>query len=131
MNLQEKYKVVLDYAKAKNISYLEIREQNNVLYIDGVTTSEEIKDGVGEVYHQIDPDMGMGMGDIVLNIEVGSAADTAPQRGSYTVRSGDSLSDVASKYPGVTRKDVFEANKDQISDLDQIESGQVLEIPSP
>ena len=49
----------------------------------------------------------------------------------YEVRSGDSLSKIASHHGGgLTWQDIYEANKDTISDPDKIHPGQKLRIPS-
>jgi membrane-bound lytic murein transglycosylase D len=44
----------------------------------------------------------------------------------YTVRSGDTLWDIAQKYPGVTDTDIMELNK--ITDAGKIRPGQVIKI---
>lgn len=126
MALQDKYKSVLDYARANGVSNLQVREQNNVLYVDGNAPTESVKDQIWNLYQKIDPDMRAG--DLVMNIQVGAdqAAATAQ---TYTVKSGDSLSKIAGSYPGIGWKDIFEANKDQISNPDLIHPGQVLKIP--
>jgi len=48
----------------------------------------------------------------------------------YIVRSGDTLSGIAAKYPkDVTWKKIYNANRDQLEDPDEIYPGQVLVIP--
>jgi len=125
MALQDKYKEMLDYAKANQVSNLQVREQNNVLYVDGTAPSESVKDQVWNIYQKIDPDMKAG--DLVMNIQVGQSQAA---QASYTVKAGDSLSKIATQFPGIGWKDIFEANKDQISNPDLIHPGQVLKIPS-
>ena len=51
---------------------------------------------------------------------------------TYTVAKGDSLSKIARKFYGNARewRVIFEANRDQISNPDLIQIGQVLKIPS-
>lgn len=127
MALQDKYQSVVDYAKTNNVNDLQVREQNNVLYIDGTAPSEAVKDEIWNLYQKIDPDMRAG--DLVMNIQVG-AAQAAASAQTYTVASGDSLSKIAKNYPGVSWQDIFEANKDQISNPDLIHPGQVLKIPA-
>jgi nucleoid-associated protein YgaU len=47
---------------------------------------------------------------------------------TYTVESGDNLTKIGAKY-GLTWQQVFDANKDIISDPDKIFPGQELKIP--
>lgn len=122
-NLQTKYQGVIDYARQNGVSDLQVREQNNVLYVDGVAPSEAVKKQVWNLYEQADPEMRSG--DMVLNMQVAAGATS-----EYEVKPGDSLSKIAQNYNGVSWQDIFEANKDQISDPDKIFPGQVLKIPS-
>ena len=57
--------------------------------------------------------------------------DKAPESQMYTVKSGDSLSKIASEVYGDANKymQIFEANKPMLSDPDKIYPGQVLRIP--
>lgn len=126
MGLQDKYREMLDFAKANQVSNLQVREQNNVLYVDGTAPTDGVKDQIWNIYQKIDPDMKGG--DLVMNIQVG--ANAQPVAATYTVKAGDTLSKIASGYPGIGWKDIFEANKDQISNPDLIHPGQVLKIPS-
>lgn len=49
----------------------------------------------------------------------------------YTVKPGDSLSLIATKYgrPGTDWKKIFDLNSDQIKNPDLIQPGQVLKVP--
>jgi LysM repeat protein len=53
--------------------------------------------------------------------------------GKYTVKSGDTLSAISKKFLGSPNRytDIFNANKDQLSDPDKIKVGQTLTIPKP
>ena len=44
----------------------------------------------------------------------------------YTIRSGDTLWEIAQKYPGVTDTDIMKLNN--ITDADKIQPGQVIKI---
>ena len=57
---------------------------------------------------------------------IGGAAET-----TYTVKSGDTLSKIAKEFLGDANAypEIFNANKDQLSDPDKIKPGQVLKIP--
>jgi len=122
MSLQDKYKEVADLASQLGIENLQIREQDNVLYIDGKAKTAADKDKLWKAYEKIDPDYRSG--DVVMNIEVEEGVSR-----EYTVERGDSLSKIAKAY-GVTWQDIFEANKDIISNPDLIQPGWKLKIPT-
>ena len=44
MALQDKYKQLIDAAQQAGVSNLQVREQDNVLYIDGTAPSAAVKD---------------------------------------------------------------------------------------
>jgi nucleoid-associated protein YgaU len=75
--------------------------------------------------------------DVVADIKVtgggaagGGAAAQSPR--TYTVKAGDTLSKIAKENLGDANAymDIFNANKDQLSDPDKIKPGQVLKIPT-
>jgi uncharacterized protein YgiM (DUF1202 family) len=70
--LQDKYADLITAAKATPVSNLAVRDQNNVLYIDGVVPTGEAKDKLWSIYDRIDPDYRSG--DLVLNLDVSPAA---------------------------------------------------------
>ena len=74
MALQEKYAELIQAAKTGGITNLQVREQDNVLYVDGSTSSGALKDSLWEVYNKIDPDYRAG--DLILNIDASAAAGT-------------------------------------------------------
>jgi LysM repeat protein len=53
--------------------------------------------------------------------------------GKYTVKSGDTLSAISKEFLGSPNRytDIFNANKDQLTDPDKIKVGQTLTIPKP
>ena len=53
--------------------------------------------------------------------------------GKYTVKSGDTLSAISKRFLGSANRymDIFNVNKDQLSDPDKIKVGQTLTIPKP
>jgi hypothetical protein len=67
--------------------------------------------------------------EIVADIQ---ASDTSIF-GKYTVKSGDTLSAISKRFLGSANRymDIFNANKDQLSDPDKIKVGQTLTIPKP
>jgi nucleoid-associated protein YgaU len=61
---------------------------------------------------------------------VASTAPTASQ--TYTVNTGDTLSKIAKEFYGSANRwhEIYDANRDQISNPDLIKPGQVLKIPT-
>lgn len=124
MALQDKYNELISAAKSEGVQNLEVREQNNVLYIDG-TTSTATKDKLWQVYNTIDPDYRSA--DVVLNLQA-SDGDAAAVGQEYEVVSGDTLSGIGKRF-GKPWKEIYEANRDVISDPDLIQIGWKLKIP--
>lgn len=74
MALQDKYKPLIDAATTSGISNLQVREENNVLYINGTANDGSTKDKLWDVYNQIDPDFRSG--DVVLDVDVAATGGT-------------------------------------------------------
>ncbi|WP_281238379.1 LysM peptidoglycan-binding domain-containing protein [Flavobacterium praedii] len=125
MALQEKYSELINTAKSQGVTNLQVREQNNVLYIDGAVSSSAAKDTIWAVYEKIDPEFRSA--DVVMNLTVPEGAGT-PKFEVYTVVGGDSLSKIAGHY-GTTWQKIFEINKDVISNPDMIKVGWKIKIP--
>lgn len=123
-SLRNKYQRLLDAANQQGVSNLKVREENNVMYIDGDAPSDAVKTQLWDVYNQIDPDYRAG--DLVLNINSLGGSSAAEEE--YEVVKGDSLSKIGAKY-GVPWKEIYEANRDKIKDPDLIQPGWKLKIP--
>ena len=123
MALQDKYRELVTAAQSAGVSNLQVREQDRVLYIDGVAPSEEIKQKLWDIYGKIDPDYRSA--DLVMNVKVTQGTGVTKE---YTVVSGDNLTKIGKKF-NVKWKDLFEANKDKIKNPDHIEPGWKLNIP--
>ena len=56
----------------------------------------------------------------------------APQQSTYTVKSGDCLWNIAKKYlgDGFRYNEIYNLNKDKITNPNLIYAGQVLTLPS-
>ncbi len=121
MALQNKYQSLINSAKTAGVTNLEVREQDNVLYIDGQVPSESVKKQLWDEYNRLDPDYRSG--DLVLNLNTAPGAEQ-----EYEVVSGDSLSKIGQRY-GVGWKEIYEANRDKIKDPDLIQPGWKLKIP--
>ena len=140
MAVTDKYQSLIDLAKQLGVSGLNTREENGVLYIDGVAGSASAKQQLWDEYNRIDPDYRSG--DLVMNISapetddgVGTSSGLADDGvgtssgKTYTVQSGDSLSKIGEKF-GVSWQKIFDANRDKLDDPDEIQPGQELTIPA-
>jgi len=91
MALQDKYKELLDAASTSGVSNLQVREQDNVLYIDGDAPTGEVKDQLWAIYNKIDPDFRAA--DVVMNVNVvagaaGTKATVTTDSSNLNVRKG-------------------------------------------
>lgn len=120
MALQEKYQELINAARTNGINELQVREQENVLYIDGVVPTAEAKRQLWDIYNRIDPDYRSA--DLVMNLTTADGVE------EYTVAKGDSLSSIAERY-GLKWKQIYEANRHLIKDPDMIRPGWKLSIP--
>jgi nucleoid-associated protein YgaU len=70
--------------------------------------------------------------EVVADIRATGSGPAAQADRTYTVKSGDTLSRIAKETLGDANAyiDIFNANKDQLSDPDKIKPGQVLKIPA-
>jgi uncharacterized protein YgiM (DUF1202 family) len=91
MALQDKYKQLTDAASAAGVTGLQVREQDNVLYIDGEAPTGAIKDQLWDIYGKIDPDFRAG--DLIMNINVsamapGAKAKVTTEKTNLNIRKG-------------------------------------------
>jgi len=91
MALQDKYQQLIDAAKNSGVANLQVREQDNVLYIDGEAPSGEVKDNLWNIYNQVDPDFRSG--DLIMNINVsamaaGATATVTTDTSNLNIRKG-------------------------------------------
>ncbi len=127
MALTDKYQSLVDLANQIGISGFNTREENGVMYVDGVAGSAEAKQQLWDEYGRIDPDYRSG--DLVMNISAPEGGSAGSGSGStYTVQSGDTLSKIGSHY-GISWQKIYEANRDKLDDPDKIDVGQELTIP--
>lgn len=75
MALQDKYADLINKAKSLGTTNLSVKEQNNVLYIDGEVPNGESKDQLWAAYNKIDPDFRSA--DLILNINVSPNAPSS------------------------------------------------------
>jgi uncharacterized protein YgiM (DUF1202 family) len=88
--VQQKYEELINTARSAGISNLKVREQNNVLYIDGDAPTGQVKDQLWNIYNRIDPDFRSA--DLVLDIKTtsatGSKAKVITETSNLNIRKG-------------------------------------------
>lgn len=124
--LTDKYGDVYIAAQNAGVKNLSANEDNGHMTISGTAPSRLVADQVWDKVKQIDPNLSHG--DLTLNIGV----EDQSIYGEYEVQSGDSLSKIAQNLTKgkLTYQQIFEANRDQLSDPDKIQPGQRIKIPS-
>lgn len=131
MALREKYNHAIQTAKSLRFDG-SAQEQNGKLHFKGTADSQEDANKIWNAIKTV-PDW---QDDIVADIKVNpSAQKTAGPTGqskTYTVKAGDTLSKIAKEHLGDANayQEIFDANRDQLTDPDKIKPGQVLKIPS-
>ncbi len=129
MGLRDTYAYAISVAKGKFQGNAE--ERDGKLHFNGSVATVEQKNEIWSAIKTIPS----WKNDIVANISVtgGPAAGATGTAGrTYTVKSGDTLSKIAKDHLGDANAymKIFEANRDQLSDPNKIQPGQVLKIPA-
>jgi nucleoid-associated protein YgaU len=130
MGLREKYDHAIQTAKSLRMQG-SATEQNGKLYFTGTVNSQ---DEVNQIWNALktNPDWQTDIiGDIRVNPQAAAAVTAAAQR-TYTVKAGDTLGAIAKAELGNANAymQIFEANKDILTDPNKIKPGQVLKIPA-
>lgn len=90
MSVRAKYQQIIDEATRAGITDLQVKEQENILYIEGTAPTGEVKDKLWDVYNTIDPDYRSG--DLVLNVNAsmvaGTKAKVITQSSNLNIRKG-------------------------------------------
>ena len=141
MDLRAKYDQGIQTAKRLGFQGAATQEGDK-LHFKGTVRSEDEKNQIWNALKTV-PDW---QKDIMADIRVkpGAQASATPAQAipqptpakasmkTYTVKSGDTLSEIAKRELGSANKymEIFNANKDQLTDPDKIKPGQVLKIPA-
>jgi nucleoid-associated protein YgaU len=133
MGLRDKYNHAIQTAKQLRMDGA-AEERDGKLHFNGTVNSEDEKNQIWNALKTI-PDW---QKDVVADIRVKAGASQArtpatsgEAASTYTVQAGDTLSAIAKRLLGNANAymDIFNANRDQLKDPDQIKPGQVLKIP--
>jgi nucleoid-associated protein YgaU len=124
--LKMKYGSVLNAINQSGVRLAHVHIQDNKLYIEGACGSDAIKNKIWDQAKLVDPTYS----DLTLNLTVDPSL--APKQQTYTVAAGDSLSKIAKQFYGNANDymKIFNANKDKLTDPNNIKVGQQLVIPN-
>ena len=132
MGLRDTYAHAIQTAKGKFQGNAE--ERDGKLHFKGTVASEAEKNEIWSAIKTIPT----WQKDVVADIQVtGGPSTTAPAAKApaagktYTVKAGDTLSQIAKDHLGSAGAymKIFELNKDQLTDPDKIKPGHVLRRP--
>ena len=131
MGLRGKYAYAIQVAKDLRMQG-SAEERDGKLYFKGTTETQEQANKIWDAIKTI-PDW---PNEVVADIKAtggasAGAAGTSGAQHTYTVKSGDSLSKIAKHELGDANAymDIFNLNRDLLSDPDKIQPGQVLKLP--
>jgi nucleoid-associated protein YgaU len=124
MGLRDKYNHAIQTAKGFHMEGA-AEEREGKLYFKGTVPTQEEANKIWDAIKTV-PDW---QKDIVADIKATGAGAAAAS--TYTVKAGDTLSKIAKEKLGDANayNEIFNANRDQLSDPDKIKPGQVLKIP--
>jgi nucleoid-associated protein YgaU len=140
MGLRDKYSQAVTTAKQLGMEG-SAEERDGKLHFHGTVKSDDEKNRIWNAIKTVTD----WQHEIMADIRVTPGAPAQPSAQSipqptpakasiktYTVKSGDTLGEIAKRELGSANKymDIFNANRDQLSDPDKIKPGQVLKIPA-
>jgi nucleoid-associated protein YgaU len=133
MALREKYDHAIRTAKSFRMDG-SAEEKDGKLYFHGTLGSEAEKDAIWDALKTVPDWRNEVIADLKVVPRAGAPANGTHSGGAtrtYTVKSGDTLSKIAKEFLGNANAymDIFNANKEQLTDPDKIKPGQVLTIP--
>jgi nucleoid-associated protein YgaU len=133
--LKAKYQSVLNFIQSQGIQLQNLNMEGDKLLIRASAPSADLKNRVWDQIKLVDP----SFSDLIADIQAPAAAAAAAAVGAapksaartYTVQPGDSLSKISKQFYGDANKymNIFNANKDKLSDPDKIKVGTELVIP--
>ena len=131
MGLREKYDHAIQTAKGFRMDG-SAEERDGKLYFKGTVATQDEANKIWDAIKAVPSWPQEVVADIRASAPAGDAGHASGTT-SYTVQPGDSLSKIAKHLLGNASAymDIFNANRDQLSDPDKIKPGQVLKIPQP
>jgi nucleoid-associated protein YgaU len=136
--LKGKYASAISAAPQLGIQLQNVHIENGKLLIRGKAPNENAKNEIWNRIKAVDS----GYSDVVADISIDSSLPQPAAAGgegsrnrsagqTYTVKPGDTLSKIAQQFYGKASdySKIFEANRDKLSNPDNIQAGQELVIP--
>lgn len=144
--LKQKYQPVVNAMGQHQVRLENLNMQGDKLYMRAEAPSQEAKNRVWDVIKVVDQNYSDLICDITVNESqaqpqtqsqmpktqtAGASVSGGQGSRTYTVQSGDSLSKISKQFYGDANQymKIFEANRDQLKDPNQIRPGQELKIP--
>ena len=133
MNLRQKYDHAIQVAKGLRMEGA-AEERDGKLHFNGVVNSEDEKNQIWNAIKASSSWQQEVVADIRVQPKAAAAPTAAPaaaHQSTYTVKAGDTLSKIAKEHLGNANAymEIFNANRDQLTDPDKIKPGQVLKLP--
>jgi nucleoid-associated protein YgaU len=136
--LKRKYTAVLTAIEQEGVQLEHLHEDNGKLIVAGKAPSEDAKNKVWDKIKQVDPAYKDLSADITVdrNMKSTPAPNLPPSpllsaEQTYTVEVGDTLSKISKQFYGEASlyMNIFEANRDKLTDPNKIQPGMRLRIP--
>ena len=133
--LKQKYQSVFNMIQQQQIRLTHVNMLDNKLFVQGVAPSEDSKNRVWDQIKLVNPNW---QSEVTADISVASqqqassAVRSSTAERTYTVKPGDTLSKIAKEMYGDPNEyqKIFDANRDQLRDPNQIRPGQQLKMPA-
>jgi nucleoid-associated protein YgaU len=137
--LKQKYQSVFNMIQQQQIRLNHVNMQDNKLFVQGNAPSADAKNRVWDQIKLVNPNW---QSELIVDIEVigqqqpagraSSGGQSSTLDRTYTVKPGDTLSKIAKEMYGNSNEyqKIFDANRDRLSDPNQIRPGQELKIPA-
>jgi nucleoid-associated protein YgaU len=126
--LKAKYQPVLRVMEQLGVQLKNLHVKDGKLVIRGHAKTQEQSNKVWDQIKLVNPHYQQ---DLMAEITFDKAVDRKEQEQTYTVKAGDTLSQIAKQFYGdaAQYQRIFQANTDQLTDPNKIKPGQVLKIP--
>jgi nucleoid-associated protein YgaU len=125
-DFKAKYQSVIQLIQSQGVQLANLHVQDGKLFIKGTAPSVQVANKVWDEIKRINP----SLDDVIADFPVDASKASSFQ--TYTVKAGDTLSKISKQFYGNANDymRIFDANRDQLKDPDQIKVGQSLKIPA-